>query len=67
MKLEDLKLDNSKLTDNQIQALYMYLSMDYESMDADEKKAWYYIMQNIDKEFNDIDDENTNNNSTELQ
>lgn len=67
MKVEDIKLDGSKLTDNQIQALYAYLSMDYESMDEDEKKAWYYIMQKIDNEFNDIDHENTNNNSTELQ
>jgi hypothetical protein len=67
MKIEDLKLDDNKLTDNQIQALYAYLSMDYESMDEDEKKAWYYIMQKIDNEFNDIDHENTNNNSTELQ
>jgi FKBP-type peptidyl-prolyl cis-trans isomerase (trigger factor) len=67
MKLEDIKLDNNKLTDNQIQALYMYLSMNYEEMDSDEKKAWYYIMQKIDSEFNDIDHENTNNNSTELQ
>jgi hypothetical protein len=51
MKLEDLKIDDNKLTDNQIQALYMYLSMNYESMDDDEKKAWYYIMQKIDIEF----------------
>ena len=51
MKLEDLKLDDSKLTDNQIQALYMYLSMNYENMDEEEKKAWYYIMQKIDIEF----------------
>lgn len=67
MKVEDIKLDSSKLTDNQIQALYLYLSMDYESMDEDEKKAWYHIMQKIDTEFNDIDNENTNNNSTGLQ
>ena len=67
MKLEDIKLDDNKLTDNQIQALYMYLSMNYEDMDGEEKKAWYYIMQKIDNEFNDIDHENTSNNSTGLQ
>jgi hypothetical protein len=66
MKLEDIKLDDNKLTDDQIQALYMYLSMNYEEMDSDEKKAWYYIMQKIDSEFNDIEYENTNNNSTGL-
>jgi len=51
MKLEDLQIDDGKLTDDQIQALYIYLSMNYESMDNEEKKAWYYIMQKIDIEF----------------
>jgi hypothetical protein len=51
MKLEDLEIDDSKLTDDQIQALYIYLSMNYETMGEEEKKAWYYIMQKIDIEF----------------
>jgi hypothetical protein len=67
MKLEDLEIVENKLTDEQIQALYIYLSMNYESMDEEEKKVWYTIMEKIDSEFNDIDDENTNNNSTGLQ
>jgi hypothetical protein len=67
MKLEDLEIVENKLTDDQIQALYIYLSMNYESMDEEEKKVWYTIMEKIDSEFNDIDDENTNNNSTGLQ
>ena len=67
MKLEDLEIVENKLTDDQIQALYIYLSMNYESMDEEEKKVWYHIMEKIDIEFNDIDDENTNNNSTGLQ
>jgi hypothetical protein len=51
MKLEDFEIDDSKLTEDQIESLYVYLSMNYDYMKAEEKKAWYYIMQKIDKQF----------------
>jgi len=55
MKIEDIEIEGNKLTEDQLQALYIYLSMNYDSMEEDEKKAWYLIMEKIDSEFNDID------------
>jgi hypothetical protein len=55
MKIQDIEIEGNKLTEDQLQALYIYLSMNYESMDENEKKAWYLIMEKIDKEFNDIE------------
>ena len=55
MNLEDIKIDDSKITEDQLEALYIYLSMTYDTMDEEEKKAWYYIMNKIDKEFYEQD------------
>lgn len=55
MNLEDIQIDESKITEEQLESLYVYLSMTYDTMTDDEKQAWYYIMQKIDKEFNEHD------------
>lgn len=52
MKLEaNKKIEDNNLTEDQIQALYIYLAMNYDTMNEEEKKTWYYIMENIDSEF----------------
>lgn len=53
MKLEDFKIEGDKITEDQIQALYMYISMHFDEMKDDEKEAWYHIMKQIDKEFDE--------------
>jgi hypothetical protein len=55
MNLEDIKIDDSKITEEQLEALYIYLSMTYDTMDEEEKKAWHYIMKKIDNEFHEQD------------
>jgi hypothetical protein len=55
MNLEDIEIDQSKITEEQLESLYVYLSMTYDTMTDDEKQAWYYIMKKIDSEFQDYD------------
>lgn len=55
MKLEDFKIEGDKITDSQLDALYIYLSMTYNTMKDDEKEMWYNIMKQIDTEFYDQD------------
>ena len=55
MQLEDFQIEGDKITEEQLEALYIYLSMTYDTMKDDEKQAWYYIMKQIDKEFNEQD------------
>ena len=51
MNLEDINIEGDKITEEQLNSLYIYLSMTYDTMSNDEKLAWYQIMQKIDKEF----------------
>ena len=53
MQVEDFKIDGDKITEEQLNALYIYLSMTFESMKDEEKTMWYQIMQKIDNEFYD--------------
>ena len=53
MQLEDIQIEGDKITEEQLEALYIYLSMSYDTMKDEEKKVWYQIMKQIDKEFND--------------
>ena len=55
MNLEEIEIDENKITKDQLEALYIYLSMTYDTMSNDEKQAWYHIMQKIDKEFHEQD------------
>jgi hypothetical protein len=51
----EFEISDNKITEEQLQALYIYLSLNYDSMKEDEKVVWYEIMKKIDKEFNDYD------------
>lgn len=53
MQLEDFQIEGDKITEEQLEALYIYLSMSYDTMTKEEKGIWYEIMQKIDKEFYD--------------
>ena len=55
MNLEDIKIDDNKITEDQLEALYIYLSMTYDTMNEEEKRVWYHIMKKIDKEFHEQD------------
>ena len=55
MQLEDFQIEGDKITEEQLNALYIYLSMTYDTMKDEEKVAWYQIMKQIDKEFNEQD------------
>ena len=50
MQVEDFQIDGDKITEEQLNALYIYLSMTFDSMKDEEKNMWYQIMQKIDKE-----------------
>lgn len=52
---EEIKIDNETITEEQLSALYSYLSMTYNFMSKDEKELWYKIMKEIDKDFNNED------------
>jgi hypothetical protein len=51
----EFEISDNKITEEQLQALYIYLSLNYDNMKEDEKVVWYEIMKKIDKEFNDYD------------
>jgi hypothetical protein len=55
MQVEDFQIDGDKITEEQLNALYIYLSMAFDTMKDEEKMMWYQIMQKIDKEFYEQD------------
>jgi hypothetical protein len=55
MQVEDFQIDGDKITEEQLNALYIYLSMTFDTMKDEEKTMWYQIMQKIDKEFYEQD------------
>jgi hypothetical protein len=48
---EDLETASLELTEDQIQAIYIYLAMQYDEMQDSEKLYWNYIMEKIDPEY----------------
>ena len=55
MQVEDFQIEGDKITEEQLNALYIYLSMTFDTMKDEEKMTWYQIMQKIDKEFYEQD------------
>jgi hypothetical protein len=55
MQVEDFQIEGDKITEEQLNALYIYLSMTFDTMKHEEKMTWYQIMQKIDKEFYEQD------------
>jgi archaellum component FlaC len=53
MSQEEEKIEQLEITEEQLDALYMFLSLDWESLTDDEKHYWRIIMEKIDPQFND--------------
>jgi arsenate reductase-like glutaredoxin family protein len=57
MNIENKETIKQQLTEEELQGLYMYLSMNYEDMNNEEKKYWYELMNELDPEFNNIEED----------
>ena len=44
------------LTEEELQSLYVYLAMQFETMSDDEKLLWIETMKTLDPEFDDHDE-----------
>lgn len=56
-KLQNIQGEQQKdsVTEEEIQALYVYLSTEFDSMSDQQKLLWIEAMKTIDPEFNDYD------------
>lgn len=55
-KLLNIGEENKEnLTQGEIQALYVYLSMQFESMNDQQKLLWIETMKSLDPEFEDYE------------
>jgi hypothetical protein len=57
MNTENKETEKPQLTEEELQGMYMYLSMNYEQMTQEEKNIWTMLMNELDPEFNNIEDE----------
>ena len=48
--------ERENLTQGEIQALYIYLSMQFENMNDEQKMLWIETMKTLDPEFDDHDE-----------
>ena len=44
-------MEKNEITEEQLEALYVYLSFYFDSFSIEEKLFWIDLMQDIDKEF----------------
>ncbi len=51
---------DKKIDDRDLDAVYKYLSVYYETLSEPEKLFWIELLDSLDPEFNDIDDETPN-------
>jgi hypothetical protein len=49
--------ERENLTQGEIQALYIYLSMQFENMTDDQKALWIETMRTLDPEFDDYEED----------
>jgi hypothetical protein len=56
MNIENKETIKPQLTEEELQGLYMYLSMHYEEFTEEEKMNWTLVMKELDPEFNDQDE-----------
>lgn len=52
-------IDINSITEEDIDIIYAYLEMEFNSMSNQDKLLWIGIMKLIDKEFRDYDNSNT--------
>jgi hypothetical protein len=49
--------NKQELTEGEIQALYIYLSMQFENMSDQQKALWIETMKSLDPEFEDYEED----------
>jgi hypothetical protein len=49
--------ERENLTQGEIQALYIYLSMQFDNMNDQQKLLWIETMKTLDPDFNNIEDD----------
>jgi len=49
MEVNEIK--EEKITEEQLEALYIYLSFAFDTMEKDEQLFWVELMKQLDKEF----------------
>jgi len=49
--------NKQELTEGEIQALYIYLSMQFENMNDQQKALWIETMKSLDPEFEDYEED----------
>lgn len=49
-----MEINGDKITEEQLEALYIYLSFAFDTMDKDEQLFWIELIKNIDKEFTEV-------------
>ena len=49
--------ERENLTQGEIQALYIYLSMQFENMNDEQKILWIETMKTLDPEFDDYEED----------
>jgi hypothetical protein len=57
MNIENKETNKHQLTDEELQGVYMYLSMHYEQMTQEQKNIWVVLMNELDPQFNNFEDE----------
>lgn len=55
MNIENKEINKLELTEEEIQAMYMYLSMQFENMNDQQKLLWIETMKSLDPEFEDYE------------
>ena len=50
----ELEINGDKITEEQLEALYIYLSFAFDNMEKDEQLFWIELMKNIDNEFTEV-------------
>lgn len=52
MSQSDDNIEQQEISEEEIEAIYVFLSISWETFTDEEKEYWKIIMENIDPEFN---------------
>lgn len=50
---EILSAEDRKITESELESMYLYLDMYFDTMSAQEKEFWMEIMEKLDEKFYD--------------
>ena len=56
-KLLEIQGENRQLSEQELQGLYIYLSMQFDQMSNEQKLFWIETMSHLDPDFNKIEDD----------